>query len=269
MANLQARSDQARPLLVVAHPGHELRLYGWCALAQPDLFILTKGARGQDRSDRVDASRRLAASFCMTTVEPLGALRDRDAYQLILDGRAQPFLATIEDLANLICERGYSEIVTDAWQGYNPSHDVIHIMARCAAARAGARLERSIPVFDYPVLPKALAPNEPLGPHYHTVALDASQLRKKLAAMEAYPEVESEREELLALECAAELASEPLHTPRSVASILSANSTPVYELYGQARVASGVYQHVLRRHHVIAIVRELICAHADILDAAA
>src|SRR5260370_6140515 len=45
-----------RALLVVAHPGHELRLFGWLCSARPDVLVLTDGSGHSGRS-RIEATR--------------------------------------------------------------------------------------------------------------------------------------------------------------------------------------------------------------------
>lgn len=35
--------SSGRAALVVAHPGHELRVYGWLEQARPRVFVLTDG----------------------------------------------------------------------------------------------------------------------------------------------------------------------------------------------------------------------------------
>ena len=43
--NLSGRGN----LLVIAHPGHELRLYGWIAQTKPLVCILTDGSGSDDQ----------------------------------------------------------------------------------------------------------------------------------------------------------------------------------------------------------------------------
>jgi hypothetical protein len=189
---------------------------------------------------------------------------------MMMEERVAPFLAWTECLADWICARDPPNVVTDAWQGYNPSHDLTHMMTRCAAGRAAARLGRPVPVFDYAVVPERLALEEPLGPLHETLHLDACLFGAKLSAIESYPDLEAERDEILALDGRAGLSQEQLHRQRSLSDLLSPDRPqPAYERYGEARVASGAYRRVLRRSNVIAIARGLLEAHVDVCAFAA
>jgi hypothetical protein len=44
--------------LVIAHPGHELRVHGWLEWARPTVFVLTDGS-GQGSHGRLASSARL------------------------------------------------------------------------------------------------------------------------------------------------------------------------------------------------------------------
>src|SRR5215470_17021527 len=48
--------------LVISHPGHELRLFGWLRLAKPSVFILTDGSGRSDASRIASTSRILASA---------------------------------------------------------------------------------------------------------------------------------------------------------------------------------------------------------------
>lgn len=258
------------PILVAAHPGHELRLYGWCVLWRPTLFLLTDGSRGAENRQRVDASKRIAASLGMSPGCLFGEFSDRDVYSWITEGRVAPFVAWTARLAEWICAHQPPAIIADAWQGYNPSHDLTHLMARCAAGRAATLLGRPVPVFDYAVVPEQLAAEEPLGPVHEALDLNNRLVRKKLSAIGAFQGIEVEREQILALEGKTGMSQEQLHRPRLIQCLVASDRPqPEYERYGEARVASGAYRRVLRRSHVIAIAQGLLNAHADVFAAEA
>ncbi len=55
---------EGRSLLVMGHPGHELRLYGWVGLARPLVCILTDGS-GSDGVPRLEKTLEiLRATGC-------------------------------------------------------------------------------------------------------------------------------------------------------------------------------------------------------------
>jgi len=50
-----------RAILVIAHPGHELRVHGWLEAMAPAVWILTDGSGHTGRS-RVDSTTRVLES---------------------------------------------------------------------------------------------------------------------------------------------------------------------------------------------------------------
>ncbi|HEX8245140.1 MAG TPA: hypothetical protein VF541_16635, partial [Longimicrobium sp.] len=48
------------PALVVAHPGHELRVYGWMERARPLVFVLTDGS-GSGSEGRLESTTGVLA----------------------------------------------------------------------------------------------------------------------------------------------------------------------------------------------------------------
>src|SRR5258706_7363759 len=87
------------PSLVVAHPGHELRLFGWAAAERPTIHILTAGARN-GTCGRVDASLHVIEALGARRGALLGDVYDRDLYAAILSGDVAPFHNWIDTLRN-------------------------------------------------------------------------------------------------------------------------------------------------------------------------
>jgi hypothetical protein len=84
-------ADKRPAALVVAHPGHEVRVSGWYELARPRLFVLTEGSRSGDQGRLL-----CAQSFANQNGAKLGSLfgrfRDREIYAAILAGDQTPFI---------------------------------------------------------------------------------------------------------------------------------------------------------------------------------
>src|SRR3954470_24125660 len=84
--------------LIVAHPGHELRVHGWLEAARPRVCVLTDGSGRTGRS-RLDSTTRVldAAGACAGTV--YGPLSDGDLYAAVLEHEHAPFTRVVEELA--------------------------------------------------------------------------------------------------------------------------------------------------------------------------
>ena len=248
----------ARPTaLAISHPGHELRLMKWIEATRPAVFILTSGSRSGTSRSRVQASRDLAQELGATPAEVFGRHLDRDVYEWILAGDAAPFLALADELAESFVTRNIGRVVTDSWQLYNVVHDLWRLTVEVAAGTAGARLGRAVEVLDYPVVPPSMVIPQP-GPERLRLDLSPGEVARKLALARAFPEIGEDVTELLAHGGEAVLARETLHDLRPFRELAPRpGETPLYEQFGEARVAAGLYGSVLRWRHVEPIVMTL------------
>ena len=236
-----------RPALVVAHPGHELRLHRWLELTGPSVLVLTDGS-GAEGLPRLAATSRLLAAAGAAPGPVYGRLTDRALYAAILARDATLAVGLVEELAATFVREGVDYVVADALEGYNPAHDLCHLLVSAAVARA-AHAGRRVAQFDFPLIgpPAAGAPGEPAV----ELRLDDAALARKLAAARAYAELGDEVEETLAahgvesfgVECLRPLGPAALDAPPP-------GRPPFYERYGADQVAAGRYARVLRyREH--------------------
>jgi hypothetical protein len=242
---------------VVAHPGHELRLARWFITTKPFFFIIAKGSRSAGCEARIQASRAMAVELGAVPVEPFGLAFDRLLYSWILAGNGAAFGALADGLRDAFVARDISLVVTDAWQNYNPVHDLTHLLARVAAAEAGDRLRRPVEVLDYPVVQGGLA-GAACGAERTRIALTKVQIADKLALISRRPELSGELTDLLEAAGRDVLHTETLHDTRPLIDLEpTVDAPPLYECYGEMRVASGLYAEVLRWSHMEPIVASL------------
>lgn len=251
-----------RSALVIAHPGHELRLSAWSRRERPDLIVVAKGARSRLDEGRMAASRALAAETGAQPREPFGAFHDVTLYQWIMAGQVEPFLTLAETLAKAFVARGVGLVVTDGWQNYNPVHDLTHLMARTAAAIAEARLGRPLACLDYPVVLGANAHAEP-GPEVRRIALAAREAAWKRGLIARFPDISDDVAALVEAVGADAIEVETLHQPPPLEALIPSGA-PWYESHGRSRVAAGVYDQALTWAHM----RPVVAALADRMGAA-
>jgi hypothetical protein len=247
-----------RPNLVVAHPGHELRLFGWIKEQKPIVHILTKGSRN-GTCGRIEASAAVLERLGAGAGNLFGAIYDRDLYAFLLSGETDIFHEWTDRLRDSFLADKPSFVVVDAWQLYNVAHDLIHVMARIAAAEASAQNKKSISVFDYPVVPAALEGKVPASFIQEEHNLDFDTLQQKMIMARAFPDIGNELEEIAALEGAAALAQETLRVPPPLALLRAEPSIkPAYETYGEERVKAGLYADIIRWRHVAPVADSLM-----------
>ena len=135
-----------RSALIVAHPGHELRVHGWLEACRPEVHVLTDGA-GHGPHARLDSTTVVLERAWATRGRVYGRFSDREFYEAMLRGRVGLFIALARELAIALAERDVEVVVCDSVEGYNPSHDVCRLIAGTAVDLAARRLGRSIAAY--------------------------------------------------------------------------------------------------------------------------
>lgn len=285
--NLSDNLSNARSLLVIAHPGHELRLYGWIARAKPLVCILTDGS-GSDDKPRLAASLNILQELGAEIGPVCGEFTDWQIYQKMLQGEYEMFDALCERLATLIVAQDIRIVVSDGIEGYNPTHDLCEVLVRTAVAitnnltniaRAGDGKECLVQHYTIPLMgdPQPTArltawraetknPVIRRGSEQRIIELTERELAHKLETMREYAsraggilqqEVEdafrSYGEDAFALEYLYAAAAPGKEPERNFLQ-----QKPFYESRGEQRVADGRYRDVILFHdHVLPIMNRL------------
>ena len=259
MFSVHDRHAGRHAALVLGHPGHELRLSGWIEKAKPVVHVLTCGSRHGASCARTQATKRIVEDLGGTVGQLFGEILDRDFYQLVIDGKVGPFHTWADALRDAWLAAPPAFVVTDAWQFYSVTHDLVHLMTRVAAAEAGMRLGQKLPCLDFAVVPPAIARQVRLGRVELQIRLSQADLERKIALAHAYPEITGELAEFAKAAGSEALATETLHDPPPPGRLAPAPGTiPDYERHGASRVAAGIYSIVLRWAHVQPIYASLL-----------
>lgn len=244
--------------LVIAHPGHELRVHGWLERERPEVFVLTdgSGSTGESRvSSTVEVLRRAGAR----PGSLLGRFSDRELYEVMLEGRIEVLTGLARELADALIERGVDTVAADAIEGFNPSHDVCRLVADAAVALARRRTGRAIASYDFLLegRPDTFSANG--SSPVLRLELEDGALERKLAAARSYPEMASEVERAFERHGAGAFRVECLRPADPEADVEALiEEPPYYETYGERQVAAGRYPRVLRfREHFLPLARAL------------
>jgi hypothetical protein len=254
------RADAPRAVLVVGHPGHELRVYGWMAAARPIVHVLTDGSGGTGKS-RIDSTSAVLDGVGASRGGIYGRMSDRGIYAAMLDGDHDRFLALVDELADSFVRDRIDVVVGDAVEGFNPSHDVCRYVINAAVRVAAVAAQRPIACYAFPLdgAPAARPPG--VGDVPVTVELDDRTLERKLQAAHGYAELKAEVDRALD-----QFGADPFRTeylwPADLADpyIWDSHRVPFYESYGAQRVASGAYHRVVTfGQHVRPLADALWC----------
>jgi hypothetical protein len=257
-----AHLNPEHSMLVVGHPGHELRVYGWLAAARPVVQVLTDGS-GSEGHSRIDSTTTLLDGVAATRGSIYGRMSDREIYRAILASDHGCFLALADELAAELVRHDISVVAGDAIEGFNPSHDACRYVINAAVRLASTRKGRTIASYAFPL---DGPPDNGHGPADGAlrVQLDEGMLERKLQAARGYAELRWEVERALE-----RFGAEPFRTeclwPVDLADPYGWDPArvPFYESYGAERVASGVYEHVVTfRDHVKPLADALWCHSA-------
>jgi hypothetical protein len=174
-----------------------------------------------------------------------------------MDGDAEPFQVLADELATAFVRAEIDTVVTDGWQLYNVVHDLWHLTVRLAAALAATQLGRPVECLDYAVVPTT--PDMPAsGPERRRIVLSEQDVERKMRLIEGYAGIADDAAEAIRVGGDAFVRQEILHDVAPLSALFPASGRkPLYETFGEARVATGLYKDVLRWRHAEPVASRL------------
>jgi hypothetical protein len=242
-------AQTARAGLVIAHPGHELRILKWVQRNRPLVHVLTDGS-GPDRPPRTGSTAALLERCEARLAGVFGAWSDREFYAMMLAGDPAPFEALAERLAEDWRREGVTVVAADKLEGFSTSHDVCRLVVDAAVAYSRKRWGREVASYEF-----ALEDLRRPVPVEGEIAIDLDDeafAAKRQAAVDEYPEIASEVDRLVAAYGEAPFRVEILQPVNGRSPLLSEGAAkPFYEKYGEKQIAAGHYHDLItRRDHI-------------------
>ena len=174
-----------RAAMFIAHPSHELRVYGWVNEARPLTFILTDGS-GRSGEPRIDWTTRLLDKAGIERGGIYGRLSDLDVYASILRRDYGIFIDLTDELAEALISEEIDYIAGDAVEGVNVSHETCRLMIGAAVEKAKRMSGRSIANYDFIVVGSPSECPEELKSGAIRLCLDDETLNNKIEAARHY-----------------------------------------------------------------------------------
>lgn len=241
--------------LVVAHPGHELRVYYWLSLVRPRVFVLTDGS-GHSHKSRLHRTTNILNSLGVRPGNIYGRLTDAEIYSAILHGNVDLFIGLAGELAQALAHDRIAYVVGDAIEGYNPAHDVCRLVTNAAVKRS-CQMGHCIENFDVLLAYKPEDCSAEGVTDVMSIEMDEQMLSQKLRAAREYSELEVDVNRILEQEGVGSLRTECLRRVNED-SDNGVAGPPYYEVHGEAQVAAGHYEQVIRyREHVLPLAYAL------------
>ena len=276
-----ASEHPQRAILVIAHPGHELRVHGWLEMTVPAVWILTDGSGHTGRS-RIDSTTRVLEPIGARPGPEYGHMSDADLYNIVLGFNHRPFIDVVDKLAASIIQEQVDCIAGDAEEGYNPAHDICRLIINAAVKLVKRKSSKPIRNYDFTLVGPPDQCAEDLREHSLWLKLDDAAFARKLSAARNYPELQAEVETALNGTVSQTLIGHSKLAERfrtitgvtdesrfrveclrpvnsnSPAITSSEKDPPFYEQYGEKQVKSGYYKQVLRySEHMLPLARAL------------
>lgn len=240
-----------RAALVIAHPGHELRVYNWLSLVHPSVFVLTDGS-GHSGKSRLHRTTSILDSLGARPGSIYGRFTDADIYSAILAREVGLFISIAGELAEALRRDRIEYVVGDALEGYNPVHDVCRLIIN-AAVKQACQMGNCIENFDV-LLAYKLDESPTAMAGYISIPVDARTAAEKLKVAGDYSELALDVQQVLAQEGIDSLGTEYLRPVNDNSYHQLLQEPPYYEVYGEKQVTAGRYQQVIRyRDHVLPI----------------
>jgi len=250
----------SRAALVIAHPGHELRVYQWLRLTRPLCFVLTDGS-GSTGKSRLDSTTELLQQNAARIGSIYGRLTDVEIYSAIINLEFERFVDLTAELAQELVREQIDYVVGDAIEGYNPAHDVCRSMINAAVAIAKRQLDKPVLNFEISLTSQSDKLRERTDGEVW-LDLDEASLLKKLKAAQAYPGMAAEVERILSEEGMLSLQTERLR-PVSYTTRDGFAETPHYEIHGAKQVEAGRYRQVLRYNEHVRPLEEALRRYSE------
>ena len=247
----------ARAALVVAHPGHELRVYGWLETTRPRVFVLTDGS-GRTELSRLQSTTNILAGVGAHPGSIYGRFSDLKLYQALLQHDHEVFTELVCQLADEFLRERIEYVVGDAVEGYNTAHDACRLVLNAAVEMASCA--RGIKLGNYDFLLKGRPDDCPARLRERAVwfHLDDAAVGRKMKAADNYPELAAEVEAAIRENTADAFRVECLRPVEDDAAEQPVAAKPYYEEYAERQVAAGYYQHVIRyREHILPLAEAL------------
>jgi hypothetical protein len=248
-----------RPALVVGHPGHELKVFGWMSEYTPRVFVITDGS-GRSGFSRTPSTASLVARTGAVPGEVFGLISDAEIYRAILQRDSAVFLGMVDRIAASFVTNHIDSVAGDASEGFNPTHDLCRVVIEAALRKAERATRKTIVNLEFCLTEwEQNCPSRPHDGRCLHWRLDDGLLAAKLEAARGYPELRDEVERALASRGKEYFRIECLRPAQAPELSLQEPGKPLYEIWGEQRVAGGAYSSVIRyQEHILPITKTIL-----------
>jgi hypothetical protein len=246
-----------RPAIVVGHPGHELKIFGWIAEHRPQVHVITDGS-GRQGVSRLPSTAKLLAALGAEPGEVFGSVSDAEIYRALLETDIPFFLDLLNCLAESFIRNGVDFVAGDATEGFNPTHDICRALVNAAVEMAKRATGRHIPNYEFCLTEWERNCQDVHDRQCLHLRLEDELLRRKLDAAANYIELREEVQQAVTARGERYFQIECLRKLSCLPGEEELLGKPFYETFGEKRVAEGGYTSVIRyRQHMAPVLEAL------------
>lgn len=250
-------TDGGPHLVVVGHPGHEMRCFGWLLRQRPVVCALTDGSGLGGRSRLPSTTRILDAAGAR--VGPVyGQMTDVEVYETTMAQEHGRYLEIVDDLVEWLREHRPQTIVGDAAEGRESTHDICRLLIGAATQIYTRRQSTPPGLYDFPLfgLPDTL-----VGSSEGVIHLELSdeEFERKIAQALRYEDLAAEVHETFDT-LGEEVFRHEYFRPVAADDAFGGpvGHPPYYETYALQQVERGVFERALVYDpHVLSLTRAL------------
>jgi len=253
---------RVRTAVVIGHPGHELLVHGWLEATRPLVFVFTDGS-GRSNQSRLASTTKILNQTGAKRGPIYGRLTDAAAYSAILNHEFDLFVGLARELCEALAAERIDYVAGDAFEGYNPMHDVCRLVINAAVVVAQRLKGHRVENLEFSAINQPTVCHEP--PHADGVCgtLDYAAFARKMAAANEYIELAGEVQAAKERTSVAALRVECLRPVGPSSGTQTCDQAPFYESYGEKQVAAGYYHRVVRYHEHIEPLAEALRCYAE------
>jgi len=233
-----------KSLLIIGHPGHELRAFKFIKDHKPDVVIITDGS-GSQHSSRIANSIKILDSLGSRCINLFHPFTDKEIYDFMLNANISAIGEIRDKILNEVLAQGYDLLIGDALEGFNPTHDLCRYIINSIVKKANHENG------DYPIKNisykldgvSSIKSNLLSNKYEFDLFLSEKEFNEKYTAALDYPELRFEVDKVILLYGKDAFMNEKYEVIDNTEMISNWNTTyPFYENYGKGKVLDGLYQ---------------------------
>ncbi|PSL47348.1 hypothetical protein CLV51_102194 [Chitinophaga niastensis] len=239
--------------LIIAHPGHELRVFRFIELYKPRVYVLTDGA-GSSGDSRLYNTIAILEKCGASISSIMGHYSDREIYRIMLEKDYLSLTTLVQKILLDFEEHNIQMVVGDAIEGYNPTHDLCRYLINLIVSLKEVNDGVGLSNFDF-LLDGVMSEEE----GDLVIQLDNADFERKQRAAEGYTELSKELESTIQKYGNSPFMVESLRKVQQPHTFSSwGEGVPFYEQYAREKVSKGVYDKAISfQEHLLPLIHHL------------